>query len=108
MTPSAAENLSKRLQRERVRRFVGRAAEIDLFRAWLEASETSDVTSGSQEPFSVLWVYGPGGIGKSTLLRAFAESAHNAGYRLAQIDGGRIRPTPDGIRAGIWNSLAPT
>jgi hypothetical protein len=106
MTPRAAENLSKRLQRERVRRFVGRAAEIDLFRAWLEASETSDVTSGSQEPFSVLWVYGPGGIGKSTLLRAFAESAHNAGYRLAQIDGGRIRPTPDGIRAGIWNSLA--
>jgi hypothetical protein len=30
-------------------------------------------------------------------LLAFAESAHNAGYLLAQIDGSRIRPTPDGI-----------
>jgi hypothetical protein len=95
MTSPIAENLGKRLDRERVRRFVGRAAELDLFSSWL--------TAGS---FSVLWAYGPGGIGKSTLLRAFAEAARNAGYVLAQIDGARVMPTPDGIRAAVWEALS--
>jgi hypothetical protein len=95
MTSPIAENLGKRLDRERVRRFVGRAAELDVFSTWL--------TAGS---FSVLWVYGPGGIGKSTLLRAFAEAARNAGYLLAQIDGARVMPTPDGIGAAVWESLS--
>ena len=95
MTSPVAENLGKRLDRERVRRFVCRAAELDVFSTWL--------TAGS---FSVLWVYGPGGIGKSTLLRAFAEAARNAGYLLAQIDGARVMPTPDGIGAAVWESLS--
>jgi len=90
-----AENLGKRLDRERVRRFVGRAEELDLFTTWL--------TDGS---FNVLWVYGPGGIGKSTLLRAFAQAARNAGYLLARVDGARVMPTPDGIRAAVWDSLS--
>jgi replication-associated recombination protein RarA len=98
MTSRAAENLGKRLERERVRRFVGRSTEIELFSTWLETSSHRDSTPEGQEPFSVLWVYGPGGIGKSTLLRAFAETARNASYLLAQVDGGRVMPTPDGIR----------
>ena len=106
MTSRAAENLGKRLERERVRRFVGRAAELELFSTWLEASSNQAAVSDSREAFSVLWVYGPGGIGKSTLLRAFADVARNAGYLLAQIDGGRVMPTPDGIRAAVWESLA--
>ena len=104
MTSRAAENLGKRLERERVRRFVGRSRERELFAAWLEASSNRGAPSG-QEPFNVLWVYGPGGIGKSTLLRAFAETARNAGYLLAQVDGGRVMPTPDGIRSAVWESL---
>jgi len=104
MTSRAAENLGKRLERERVRRFVGRSSERELFAAWLEASSNRGAPSG-QEPFNVLWVYGPGGIGKSTLLRAFAETARNAGYLLAQVDGGRVMPTPDGIRSAVWESL---
>lgn len=86
MTSRAAENLGKRLERERVRRFVGRTAELELFSTWLEASSNQAAVSDSREAFSVLWVYGPGGIGKSTLLRAFADVARNAGYLLAQID----------------------
>src|SRR5687767_15542863 len=104
MTSRAAENLGKRLERERVRRFVGRSSERELFAAWLEASSNRGAPSG-QEPFNVLWVYGPGGIGKSTLLRAFAETAQNAGFLLAQLDGGRVMPTPDGIRSAVWESL---
>jgi hypothetical protein len=106
MTSRAAENLGKRLERERVRRFVGRSTEIELFSTWLETSSHRDSTPEGQEPFSVLWVYGPGGIGKSTLLRAFTETARNASYLLAQVDGGRVMPTPDGIRSAVWESLA--
>jgi polynucleotide 5'-kinase involved in rRNA processing len=89
MTSHAAENLGKRLERERVRRFVGRSTEIELFTTWLEAFADRETVSDGQEPFSVLWVYGAGGIGKSTLLRAFAEIARNSGYVLAHVDGGR-------------------
>ena len=105
MTSRAAENLGKRLERERVRRFVGRARELELFSTWLEASATHGGAPNGQELFNVLWLYGPGGIGKSTLLRAFAETARNAGYVLAQIDGGRVMPTPDGLRSAVWESL---
>jgi hypothetical protein len=105
MTSRAAENLGNRLERERLRRFVGRAAELELFTAWLQASSNHGIPRDRQESFGVLWVYGPGGIGKSTLLRAFAGSVRNAGYLLAQVDGGRVMPTPDGIRAAVWASL---
>jgi hypothetical protein len=106
MTSPVAENLGKRLERERVRRFVGRSAEIELFSSWLQTSSDRAGTPDGQEPFSVLWVYAPGGVGKSTLLRAFAETARRAGYLLAHIDGGRVMPTPDGIRSAVWESLA--
>ena len=49
--------------RSRRQRFVGRAAEIELFRACLDAESPA---------FAVLFVHGPGGIGKSSLLDAFA------------------------------------
>jgi hypothetical protein len=106
MTSPTAENLGKRLERERVRRFVGRAAELELFSSWLEASSSRDAEPNGQEVFNVLWVYGPGGIGKSTLLRAFAEIARSAGFLLAQIDGGRVMPTADGVRSAVWESLS--
>ena len=56
---------------------------------------------------SVLWVHGPGGIGKSTLLGAYAEAARNAGFTVAHIDARRIRPTPAGIQAALRESLDP-
>ena len=48
--------------------FVGRARELELFQAWLSASEPE-----------ILNVYGPRGIGKSTLVRAFCRSGPRAG-----------------------------
>jgi hypothetical protein len=46
--------LGARLRRARRRRFVGRAGELELFRAAVE---------GPGAPWSVLFVYGPGGVG---------------------------------------------
>ena len=53
-----------RLRQARNRWFLGRDGELDLFRAALGAPEP---------PFTVLHVHGPGGVGKSALLRAFAD-----------------------------------
>ena len=102
MTVTAVLDLGQRLERARSRRFVGRTAELELFAARLEAAAAGDTT---WDLFSVLWVHGPGGIGKSTLLSAYAEATRKAGFTVLHIDGGRIRPTPAGIRASVPDSL---
>ena len=59
--PPPASTVADRLKSARRRRFVGRAAELELFLGALAASEP---------PFSVLWLHGPGGVGKTALLGA--------------------------------------
>lgn len=68
--------------------FVGRHDELDEFR---------DALGATAPPFTVLFVYGPGGIGKSTLLRAFAELACTAGRQIAHLDAHHIEPTPTAV-----------
>jgi hypothetical protein len=99
---TAVVDLGQRLERERARRFVGRAAELELFAARLQARAAGET---AWDLFSVLWVHGPGGIGKSALLTAYAETAREAGFTVAQVDGGRIRPTAAGIQAAIGEAL---
>jgi hypothetical protein len=103
MTSTAVLDLGQRLERERARRFVGRAAELELFAARLQAAAVGET---AWDLFSVLWVHGPGGIGKSTLLAAYAETAREAGFTVAQVDGGRIRSTPAGLQAAVGESLS--
>ncbi|SDW39222.1 AAA ATPase domain-containing protein [Amycolatopsis xylanica] len=69
--------LGDRLAAARRRAFVGREAELELFR--------SLVTPGS--PGSVVFVHGPGGVGKSTLLRQFGWLAEDLGRRVVRLDG---------------------
>ena len=49
--------LAGRLKTERHQKFVGRNGERDLFRSAITAAEL---------PFNVLYVFGPGGVGKTT------------------------------------------
>jgi hypothetical protein len=49
----------------------------------------------------VCFVYGLAGIGKSTLLGAFAARCHAAGVAVWQVDCGSIDPTEAGFRAGL-------
>jgi hypothetical protein len=71
-----AETLAARLAAARARVFVGRAAELDLFRSAL---------SEQPPPFAVLYLHGPGGIGKSALLHRLADEAEHAGWATASV-----------------------
>ncbi|REE96803.1 AAA family ATPase [Thermomonospora umbrina] len=74
-----------RLAEARRRRFVGRAAEIELLRAALAKPDPD---------FTVLYVYGPGGIGKTALLGALAQVASEHGLEPVRLDGRSVEPVP--------------
>ena len=94
MTGIAAQDatVADRLRGARRRGFVGRAAELELFGAALEAPEP---------PFSVLWICGPGGVGKTTLLAALAEAARAAGRAPVLFDLRGIEPSPPAFTAEL-------
>jgi hypothetical protein len=75
----------------RRRAFVGRQAELELFAHALEAA--------GPPPFTILHVHGPGGIGKSALLRMFGQRAAEAEAELFRIDGREVALEQDALRA---------
>ncbi len=94
--PLSASTVADRLKTARRRRFVGRAAELELFLGALAASEPS---------FSVLWLHGPGGVGKTALLGAFAESAEDVGVKVVSLDLRAIEPSPPAFMAELGRAL---
>jgi hypothetical protein len=76
-TPDAS--LGRQLRAARTRAFIGRDAELRAFRAAL---------TGRTDAFTVLYLHGPGGIGKSTLLQRFADEAHQAGRPVRRLQPG--------------------
>jgi hypothetical protein len=85
--------LAERLRSARSRSFVGRTQELDLFRAAL--------TVPMPPTFSLLWLHGPGGIGKSTLLRRFADEAEAVGERPILVDARQLEVTPGGFDRAV-------
>ncbi|MBK8048221.1 MAG: ATP-binding protein [Anaerolineales bacterium] len=85
-----SSRLADRLSAARRRHFVGRAAERDLFRTALHAPDL---------PFLLLYVSGPGGVGKSALVREFEAIARETGVPAYYLDGRNAEPTPDGFLA---------
>lgn len=82
---SGDDRLGHRLQAARSRSFAGRVAEHDLFRAALD---------GVADGLAVLYVHGPGGIGKSMLLGRFAAEARAAGRVVVEVDARILEPGP--------------
>lgn len=76
--------LGQRLGELRRRAFVGRDGELALFR---------QVTSG------VIFLHGPGGVGKSTLLDRFALIATETGRELHRVDARHLELGPDRLPA---------
>jgi hypothetical protein len=77
--------LGDRIESADRERFVGREAELAFF----------DELLGERPRANVVLVHGPGGIGKSTLLREIARRAEARGRGPFLIEGREIAPDPD-------------
>lgn len=88
--PNSAEQGRTRLEALDRELFVGRTAELQALAAWAEAAE-----------HPLLHVTGPGGIGKSALLRAFARGLKEQGRAVLLVPGGGEIRTPQ-----AWCSAA--
>lgn len=78
-------SVGERLSRTRERAFIGRAEELSRFGAALAGDP--------QAPFA-FYVVGPGGIGKSALLRCLADRARAAGRPILELDGRFVSRDP--------------
>jgi hypothetical protein len=85
-----------RLAEARQRVLVGRQAERALFDAALSATAL---------PFSVIALHGPGGVGKTTLVREFAGMCRAAGVPVAFIDTRSVEPTPEAFLRALDAAL---
>jgi len=91
-----AMELSVRLMRARHDAFVGRSRERALFRAAL---------SDAGSPLSVIYVFGPGGIGKTALLGEFAYDCLERDIPVAYVDARHIEPSPESFLDSLRSSM---
>ena len=75
----------------RARAFVGRTAELASFERALCADSTH----------RLLFIYGPGGIGKTALLHQFRMRAQAAGRTVVFVDGRDVDCSPEGVQAAL-------
>jgi len=94
MTRTVADRMVESAGRGR----VGREREIGA----LLAAATAD-----EPPFLVAFVHGPGGIGKSHLVRRLLD-ALPAPVRGLYLDGRDVEPTPRGLRRALGQALGST
>jgi hypothetical protein len=81
--------LAARLEDRDRGRFAGREAELAFLDRCLE----------SDPPASVVHICGPGGIGKSALLRAAARRARSLGWDVVSVDGRELGPASGALEA---------
>lgn len=90
--------LADRLYIERHRRFVGRQAERALFESVLPAGTL---------PFQLLFVFGPGGVGKTSLLHEFTFLCRQQGVPFYLLDGSQIQATPEAFLSDLPPAFQP-
>ncbi len=91
-----SSRLADRLSAARRRRFVGRETEKQLFQSALHSDNSA---------FSLLFVYGPGGVGKTALLREFLSMAQQAEADTIYLDARNIEATPDAFFSALGAML---
>ncbi|MBX4167921.1 ATP-binding protein [Rhodococcus sp. DMU2021] len=84
--------LSDRLAARARRVFVGRDAELEIVRSALDSPEPS---------IAVLYLYGPGGIGKTCLLGAISDLAERSHRAVTVIDGRNTDASPGSVLASV-------
>jgi hypothetical protein len=92
--------LAARIERRERAGFTGRARELRI----------ADSLFSPDPPASLLLVHGPGGIGKSFLLREIRRRAEAAGWTPFAVDARDLAPLPDAVEralAGAWTTERP-
>src|SRR6266545_1865537 len=89
--------LADRLSAARHSQFVGREAEQALFQSALAAAEL---------PFHVLYLFGSGGVGKTSLLREFARICGQTHTPVISVDARNIEPSPDAFVNALRLAMA--
>ncbi|WP_439955098.1 hypothetical protein, partial [Klebsiella pneumoniae] len=64
-----------------------------------------EATGEPRSPFIVAFIHGPGGVGKSRLLRACLGGMPHE-VRTILLDGREIEPTPDGVLQALASAVA--
>jgi hypothetical protein len=91
-------SLEERLRAERHRQFVGRTPELNLFKSAIAAAEL---------PFCVLYLFSPGGVGKTTLLGEFARLCKEAQIQVTYLDARHLEPTPNSFLRALEVAMVP-
>jgi hypothetical protein len=82
-----AQTLASQIVERDRDRFVGRASELSLLERCLDG----------EQPTNVILIHGPGGIGKSALLRELRRRAEARGRETFFVEGGELPPMPDAL-----------
>lgn len=90
-------SLGARLSTERNRRFVGREKELSLFHKAITSNEL---------PFNILHVFGPGGVGKTSLSRQFTQRCENLNILITSIEARNLEPTPDSFLNALSSAMS--
>lgn len=91
--------LAERLESARRSRLIKRVAECDLFQSALQAD---------QLPFHLLYILGPGGVGKTTLLHEFARLAEAAHLDHVYLDGRNLEASPEFFLINLQQGMGLT
>ncbi|MBD2214839.1 ATP-binding protein [Nostoc linckia FACHB-104] len=90
-------SLSERLAWERNRKFVGREQEISIFQKALISSEL---------PFNILHIFGPGGVGKTSLMLQLQGLCNQLKIPSLHIEARNLEPTPESVLSVLSSSMA--
>lgn len=89
-------SLSERVERRDRAQFIGRATELEYFDSLLRGEQSTNV----------VFLSGPGGIGKSALLREVCRRARQRGFTVAWLEGRDLPPFPEVMSAAISDVAA--
>jgi hypothetical protein len=95
-SPKSTSTLADRLALATDRRFTGRDVEMQAFH---------DALLNPDSGISVLLIHGPGGIGKTTLLRQFQRAANEHDAAVVRLDARNFEASPPGMLIALAQEL---
>ena len=85
-------SLADRLRTARRRHFVGRSGILNIFEEALDADDP---------PFAVLYLHGPGGVGKTALVQELCDRCDDRGMPVHRVDARHVEPTADAVERAL-------